>query len=154
MENMDYYARRLSAVFDFIDISYTQQVKQVKDSMYVVFNRQREKFVVMDRDIKGTPYIFMVVQEETGAFRPFDERVLEDIRKSVQRGYDVRPIMRELDDMEEKRQVRVDKEAEDIEYGINSDAKWAGTDVVASTLWRDRTSHHLRERIREEMTSA
>lgn len=123
---------------DFVDLDYTQQVQAVKSSMYVVFNRLREKFVVMDRDINGAAYIFMVVQESDGSFRPFDERTMEIVRKAVNKtGYDAASIDKELHDIDLAREARIDKEAEEIEYGMRHDFKWAGVDVVQSVRARD-----------------
>lgn len=142
--------RALAPIYDFIDLQHTAEVRTLKDTMYVVFNRLREKFVVMDRDNDATPYIIMVVQEPDGSFRQFDERTMESLRRAVFRGPSVRAMMQEMDQNDRAREQRIEKDADELAYGFVDTIKWAGTDVVASTLWRDRTSHHLRERIREE----
>lgn len=148
MMNMERYGRKLAAVYDFIDLDYTAQVKQIKSTMYVVFNRLREKFIVMDKDQYGQTYIFMVVQDERGGFLPFDSRTLEIIRKAISRPEGVRAILRELEESEARREALVEKEADELVYAFADTIKWAGSDVVPSTTWRDRTSNHLREKIR------
>lgn len=128
----------LRPIYDFVDLDYTAQVKKIKESMFVIFNRARGMLLVMDRDITGTVYQFMRVQEPDGTPRPFDERTLETIRKSVQRGPDVRKIIQELDEIDNERITRVDKEADELTYGLMDDLKWAGREVVSSVVWRDR----------------
>lgn len=153
MKNYESKGRALAPIYDFVDLDYTAQVKSIKDSYWVVFNRLRRKFVVMDKDLHGTPYCALIVMEMDGSFRPFDDRTLETLRRLTQRGPDVRKILGELEGMEKEREHKSEKDLEELTYGFAESLKWLGVDVVASTAWRDRGLEH-EARVRREQIRA
>jgi len=141
----------LRPIYDFVDLSYTKQVKQIKDTLYVVYNRAREKFIVKDVDLHGEHYIVMIVQEPDGGFRPFDERAMETLRKSVYRGPDVKKILGELEQIQQEKQRLLEKDSEEMIYGLAETLKWVGVDVTPSTAWRDRSLPHEAKVRREQL---
>ncbi len=126
------------------DPDCTREAKKVKDEFYVVFDYDREKFLVYDKDPDGAPYVVMVVPDN------FDTRTVDNLRKIVFLG--PKGVEREIISQEGYREKKLDEESKDIEHDIQEETKWAGRDVVPSTASRDRSS--IREAIREEAKNA
>lgn len=133
----------------FIDRDKTALVQREldDDGLVVIYDGQRKKFVVMDRKAPGGPdaqYV-MIVQEPDGAYRPFDQRTIETLRK-LRFGH--ARVREELDQMAAEREREVNHMRSERAYGVGDDLRWFGRDVVPSVAWRDRSAG--RERIRQE----
>jgi hypothetical protein len=147
----------LKPVYDFVDLQYTAEVKQIKDSYWVVFNRARGMLLVMDRDVQNQPYVVMRVQETNGQPRPWDKRVLDDLRKMNYRLVSSRnehhyalDLERDLLAMETERESFWAHEQDELAYGLADTIKWVGKDVVPSFAWKARSvSYEERVKNRE-----
>lgn len=132
---------------------FSAQARSIKAELRV-FLRQRGNqmnWIIVDKDPQGADYITMTVQEPNGAYRPFDGRTLETLRRIFQRGPDANKIIEELMAKEAAKQRADEKRDQDIADAVGDDLKWAGTDVVPSTAWDARSLR--REEIRKEAAS-
>lgn len=144
----------LKPIYDFVDLDFTKQVKNISplaSRAYVVFNRARDLFIVKDVDAHENHYIVMIVSEPDGSPRPFDERAMEILRKVYQRGPDPRRMMQELQAIDDEKEHDDAKRADEMVYTFAEMLKWLGTDVVASTAWRDRGLEHEAKVRREQI---
>lgn len=116
------------------------------DGLRVMFNHQRQKFVVMDTKAPGGPssaYV-MIVQNEDGSFRPFDERTIQTLRRNFLHHDGIDELAR----LEIARERRNKSRIESLSSAFADDFKWFGKAVTTSTGWRDRSA--AREEIRKE----
>jgi len=118
------------------------------DGFRVMFNHERQKFVVMDTKAPGGPsaaYV-MVVQNEDGSFRPVDERTIKTLRKMLGQGH--KASADELIQAELSRERQNKSRRESVASAVASDFKWFGRGVTPTTGWRDRSL--ARDQIRKE----
>lgn len=120
------------------------------DGFRVMWNTEREKFVVMDTKAPGGPsaaYV-MIVQNPDGSGRPVDERTVQALRKMLGQGHVA--AAEELIQAELARERRTKSAREGVAQALASDFRWFGRQNTPSVGWRDRTDPDARARIREE----
>lgn len=128
------------------ETAYVQ--REVDPDLRVMWDGQREKYVVLDTRAPGGPnasYV-MVVQEPDGSFRPFDGRTIETLRK-LRHGHD--RVKAEIDKMAAERERANDRRRQDVAESMAQDFRHFGQQVTPSAAWRDRTDPAARERIRK-----
>lgn len=121
--------------------------REVDEGLRVVWDDQREKFIVLDTKAPGGPdasYV-LLVQEPDGSYRPFDQRTIETLLK-LRFGHAA--AAKELDriaaEREHDRETKREAMAQDFAQGF----KWFGKNVTPSVGWDARSLR--REQIRKE----
>lgn len=139
------------------DKAASARVQVVDDDLYVVYDTEIDRYEVHDRRAPGGQQFSQVmrVMNPDGTFRPVDQRTIDTLYELRHKAAHLRPqdVMRDLRQKEAARAAEKRKELGDLAYGIVDDLKWAGRDVVQSTLARDRTDPVARARMRDEIAS-
>lgn len=120
--------------------------REFDDGLRVIWDVQREKFVVLDTKAPGGPdaaYV-MVVQNPDGSFRPFDQRTIDTLRYLYD-GHDRVKIA--VANMEAERERAVKKRRENTGDEIEDTLKYLGQVITPSVVSRDRSI--AREQIRD-----
>lgn len=125
--------------WSYLDTAATARVQEVDPALRVMFDGRRERFVVLDTEAPGGTdhQIVLIVQEPSGAFRPFDGRTLETLRKLRPEHRDL--INAELDTNEAKRRAEWERRTAQLAEGMADDLRHVGTQIAPSVAWRDRS---------------
>lgn len=139
------------------DKAASARVQVVDDGLYVSYDTEIDRYEVHDRRAPGGPQFSLVmrVMNPDGTYRPVDQRTIDTLYELRHKAAHLRPqdVMRELREKEAAAAAAKRSQLGDIVYGIFDHLKWAGRDVVPSTLARDRTDPAARQRMRDEISS-
>lgn len=118
--------------------------REVDDGLRVVWDDEREKFIILDTKAPGGPdasYV-MIVQEPDGSFRDIDQRTLDTLRYLFD-GH--RRVKEELARLEAERERETQKRR--ASYGDRADEvfKYAGHVITPTVESRNRTRQAIRE---------
>lgn len=112
--------------------------REVDPDLRVVWDAQREKFIVLDTKAPGGPdsaYVLMV-QNPDGSFRPFDQRTLDTLRE-LRFGHDrMKQVMAKL---ERERFESIAKRRKGYGDKVEDDFKYLGQVITDSVASRDRS---------------
>lgn len=137
------------------DFENSVRVQVVDPHLYVVYDTEIDRYEVHDRAAPGGPghSLVMRVMNEDGTYRPVDQRTIDILYRTRYQMVNEGPeaMKRALTEQERKRRQEQSAKWADWAYGLVSDLKWAGKDIVPSTAWRDRTDPDARRKRREEI---
>lgn len=111
--------------------------REVDEYLRVVWDDQRQKFLVLDDAAPGGPeaaYV-MVVQEPDGRFRDVDGRTFETLRK-LRFGH--KRAKEELERLQRERERAAEHRRADFAESLAKDFRHIGHAIVSSVGWRAR----------------
>lgn len=118
--------------------------REIDEGLRVLWDGQRERFVVIDTKAPGGPdaqYV-MIVQNEDGSFRPFDQRTLDNLRYLFD-GHD--RVKAAVAQWEKEREAANKKRRSAKGDEIEDTLKYMGQVITTSVSGRDRRAEIRKE---------